>query len=104
MNIPLRFPIRLKILVTLLLVVTGVVSAITFTMANLFHEDKKAYISDLALMVAISTAEECRATLVSYDERLQVYARIVGDRGLSHEQKVRLVDGMFIDFPACELF
>ena len=37
-----RFSIRFKILIALLLIVTGVVSIITFTMANLFHADKAA--------------------------------------------------------------
>ena len=42
-----RFPIRLKILLSLLFVVTSVVRVITFTMATLFHEDKTTYINDL---------------------------------------------------------
>ena len=34
-------PIRYKILLAVLLVVTAVVSTITFTMAQLFHSDKR---------------------------------------------------------------
>ena len=48
-----RIPIRLKILITLLILVTGVVSVITFTMANLFHVDKKVYVNDLISIVAV---------------------------------------------------
>ena len=40
MRLPMRFTLRLKVLAALLLVVTAVVSVITFAMANLFHEDK----------------------------------------------------------------
>ncbi len=96
---PVRFPIRLKILITLLFVVTGVVSGITFTMANLFHDDKKAYIADLVSNVAISTAEECRSILVGYQERLQVYARIFGNEDLSRPVKASVIKGFFEDFP-----
>ena len=74
-----RIPIRLKFLLTLLLVVTGVVSTITFTMATLFHEDKTAYIRDLISLVGLSAAEESRSVLVGYGERLEVYARIMRD-------------------------
>ncbi len=96
---PVRFPIRFKILITLLFVVTGVVSGITFTMSNMFHEDKKAYINDLVSNVAISTAEECRSILVGYQERLQVYARIFGNERLSRPVKATVIKGFFEDFP-----
>ena len=59
----LRFPIRFKILVALLLIITTVVSGITFTMANLFHEDKLAYVHDLTSEMAVHSAEETRAWL-----------------------------------------
>jgi signal transduction histidine kinase len=95
----MKFPIRLKILIALLFVVTAVVSAITFTMANLFHEDKTAYIRDLASLAARSTAEESESTLVGYGERLRAYARIITDRGLKEEQKKELLKGFFADFP-----
>ena len=95
----MKFPIRLKILIALLFVVTAVVSAITFTMANLFHEDKTAYIRDLASLVARSTAEESESILVGYGERLRAYARIITDRGLKDEQKKELLKGFFADFP-----
>ena len=38
-------PLRFKILVSLLLGIAIVVGVITFTMANLFHKDKTAYIN-----------------------------------------------------------
>jgi len=56
MAIPTRFPIRFKILVAVLFVITAVVGIITFTMANLFHADKKTYIHDLVSVVALNTA------------------------------------------------
>ncbi len=93
-------PIRFKIMMSLLLVVTAVVSVITFTMANLFHRDKQAYINDLASVVALNAAEEGRALLVGYRERLQAYARIIRRTDIPRAQKSELLNGFFQDFPA----
>ena len=38
-----RFPIRMKILVTLLFILAAVVTLITTTMSRFFHEDNKLY-------------------------------------------------------------
>ena len=93
-----RFPIRFKILVTALMGITVVVGIITFTMANLFHTDKKAYVHDLVSVVALNTAEEAQSVLTGYRERLQVYARLLSDPGLSREQKTGLLNRLFEDF------
>lgn len=98
MAIPTRFPIRFKILIILLCVITAVVGLITFAMANLFHADKKTYIHDLVSVVALNTAEEARSLLSSYRERLQVYVRLVNNRNLSREQKSELLKGFSEDF------
>jgi signal transduction histidine kinase len=97
MNRRLRIPIRVKILVTLLFVVTAVVSVITFTMATMFHQDKKAYINDLASIAALSAAEEARTLLGGYTEGLRVHARIMQRPDLSPEDKTELLRGFFQD-------
>ena len=51
-----RIPFRFKILVTVVFLVTAVVSAITFTMAQMFHADKTAYVSDLTAVIAAHAA------------------------------------------------
>ncbi len=94
-----RFPIRLKILVTLLFVVTAVVSVIVFTMASLFHEDKKTYINDLVSMTSLSTAEECRSVLTGYRQRVEVYSRIMSDQGLPESERQELLRDLFSEFP-----
>jgi signal transduction histidine kinase len=93
-----RFPIRLKILVTLLLVVTGVVSVITITMATMFHEDKKAYINDLSSLAALSAAAEAQSLLEGYADGLRVHARIMQRPDLSSREKSELLQGFFHDF------
>jgi signal transduction histidine kinase len=94
-----RMPLRVKFLVALLLLVTGVMGAITFTMANLFHTDKKTYIHDLTSIIAMHTAQEARSILVGYQERINVFARLLGDRRLASDDKSRLLAGLFREFP-----
>lgn len=94
-----RFPIRFKILLTLLLVSSTVVGVITFTMAQLFHTDKTAYIHDLTSVIALHTAEEADALLRGYAERLEFFTRIMPDAELSEDKKTLLVQQMFESFP-----
>ena len=93
-----RFPIRFKILITLLLIISIVVGVITFTMANLFHTDKTAYVHDMTSMMATSLAEESGSLLDSYRERIIVFSRIMAQRDLSRSQKNLLVKRLFEDF------
>jgi len=98
MKIRLKFPIRFKILIALLLIVTTVVSIITFTMANLFHADKSAYVHDLTSEIAMHSASETRALLAGYRERLQVFARLLMERDLQSNNKSKLLTQLFEDF------
>jgi two-component system, NtrC family, sensor kinase len=99
MNKKLRFPIRFKILISLLFVITGVVSTITYTMANLFHTDKSAYIRDLTSVIAIHAAQEARALLVGYREKLGVFARLMNDAKLGKDRKTEMLTRLLEDFP-----
>jgi signal transduction histidine kinase len=95
----LRFPIRFKILISLLFVVTGVVSTITYTMANLFHADKSMYIRDLTSVIAMQAAQETRALLVGYSEKLRVFARLMNDAHIEKDQKSEMITRLLEDFP-----
>jgi signal transduction histidine kinase len=95
----LSIPIRLKLMVMLLLVVTTAVGVITFTMASLFHQDRRTYIHDLASVAVLSTAEECRSLLTGYVERLRAYARILDKPDITPRQKTVLLNEFFEDFP-----
>lgn len=92
------FPIRFKILVTQLLVVTAAVGVITFTMARLFHADKTAYIHDLASVMALHTSEETSTILRTYQEKLQVFARMMAERDIPAERKSAMISKLFEDF------
>lgn len=99
MKMKLTLPIRYKFLVSTLLVVTAVVSIITLTMANLFHDDKKSYIHDLAITAATHSADEVYTILRSYQERLLLFGRFMLDRDLAQSKKKKILEGMFSDFP-----
>jgi two-component system NtrC family sensor kinase len=74
------------------------VSLITFTMANLFHKDKAAYIHDLTSEMATHTAAETQALLMGYCERLKVFTRVLLEKDLNPDQKSRLLKQLFEDF------
>ena len=54
----LNIPIRFKILIAVLFMITVVVSIITFIMANMFHSDKTAYIHDTTSTIAVHKSQE----------------------------------------------
>ncbi len=99
MKMSLKIPIRYKFLLTLLLVTTFAVSVITFTMANLFHSDKGGYIHDLTSVNAVRTAEEARALMNGYRERLRVFGRMMLERRLPQQVKAQTLEGLFVEFP-----
>lgn len=93
-----HFPIRFKILVIQLLVVTAAVGVITFTMARLFQTDKTAYIHDLTSVMALHAAEETSTILMTYQEKLQVFARMMAERDIPAERKSAIITELFDDF------
>ncbi len=94
----LNVPIRFKIIVLFLSLITVVVGIITFTMANMFHADKTAYVHDLTSAIAINKAQETDALLSGYRERLLAFTRIMYEKELNQEQKSRLLSQLFQDF------
>ncbi|MDH5327923.1 MAG: ATP-binding protein [Gammaproteobacteria bacterium] len=93
-----KTPIRHKLLAASLIVTTAVVSVITFTMANLFHQDKKTYIHDLTSTMVIHNTSEIKALLKGYKNRLEFFARILVDEKLEEFTQQRLLQEIFVDF------
>lgn len=94
----IKLPLRFKILIALLLVVTIAVSIITFTMARMFHSDKTMYIHDLASLIALNSSQEARSIVNGYREKLQVFARLIYDREMKQDKKSKYVRQLFVDF------
>ncbi len=91
-------PLRIKILIALLFVVTAIVSVITFTMASMFHDDKSAYVTDLVSHAVISAAEETHAVLDGYASRLTSAGRALREDKIPAETKRQMLNGFFTDF------
>jgi hypothetical protein len=79
MSRKLFIPLRFKILISLLLGISVVVGAITFTMANLFHTDKTAYINDLISTNTLHTAQETQSLIDVYHERIKTISQVAYD-------------------------
>ena len=85
------FPIRLKIMIALLLALTSVVIAITFTMASFFHEDKQSYINDWTSIAVLSTAQEARSLLNGYRQQLDTCALILVNDKIGEAERASLL-------------
>ncbi|MCM0081907.1 ATP-binding protein [Geomonas sp. Red32] len=96
MRIKPKVPLRFKMLVAMLLVVSVVLSVITFTMARLFHVDKTAYIHDLTSTVVLHTAAEANALMTGYRERLRLFSKVMG--GEVDPERQRVLKGLFEEF------
>ncbi|TDJ64200.1 MAG: sensor histidine kinase [Proteobacteria bacterium] len=94
----IRFPIRLKIMITFLCVITVVVSLIIITMANLFNNDKTTYIRDLASVMALHVAEEANSLLQGYHQKLRVFTEVAYNKKLSSDRKREIVASLFRNF------
>ncbi|MDH3327180.1 MAG: two-component sensor histidine kinase, partial [Gammaproteobacteria bacterium] len=94
----LRFPLRFKILVGLMLVVSIAIGSITISMTKLFHTDKTTYIYDLTSVMALNLAHQTESLVQSYLERLRVFTHIVMDKDLSRKSQSRLIQHLFEDF------
>ncbi len=94
----LRVPLRFKILISLLCVVTAAVTVITFTMAGIFHDDKKTYIHDLTSVIALHMSSEADALLRGYRAKLLVISRLMEEKEMPQEQKTGLIRKLFEDF------
>jgi signal transduction histidine kinase len=96
---PFSIPIRVKLLLTMLVFITAAVSAIVFTMAQMFHTDKTTYMRGLTAEMAIHTAAEAGAVLNGYHKRFKVFSHILFDMELYQQQKTDLIKHLFSEFP-----
>ncbi|MDH5230943.1 MAG: ATP-binding protein [Gammaproteobacteria bacterium] len=93
----LNISIKTKVIITQVIAITVMIGLITFTMANLFHEDKSSYIRDLTSVMAQNTASEANVTLQAYQQRLQIFAQLVYQGELSQSSKLILLKDIFRD-------
>jgi signal transduction histidine kinase len=95
----ISFPIRLKVLVTVLVILMVVVGVITATMANLFHQDKTAYVRDSSVSVARNMQAEIETILNSHLSATRVLAEVLFADYIDPVAKQQLAKPVFVAYP-----
>ena len=92
------FPIRVKVLLTVVILLMIVMGLNTTTMANLFRQDKTTYIRDLTVVMAQHLAEESDAILRGYAANIRVFADVIYDTEVDPATKQQVVQGLFRNY------
>ena len=92
------FPLRVKVLLTVLLLIMLVMSLNTSTMATLFRDDKTTYIRDLTAVMAIHVAEEADALLRSYVASMRAFGDVIYDADLDPDTKREVIQSLFRNY------
>ncbi len=93
------FPIRLKVLVAVLVILMLVVGVITATMANLFHQDKTAYVRDSSVVKTLNMRAEIETILASHLSAAGVLAEVLFAEYMQPAARERLVKPIFVAYP-----
>lgn len=93
------FPIRLKVLVAVLVILMLVIGVITATMANLFQQDKTAYVRDFSSAVTSNIQAEVETILGSQLSAAQVLAEVLFADYIDPVAKQQLAKPMFAAYP-----
>ena len=93
------FPIRLKVLITVLAFLMMVVGFITATMADLFHQDKTAYVRDLSASVTSDIKTEIDTILGGYVSATRVLSEVLFANYIEPDAKQQLVRPLFVAYP-----
>ncbi len=93
------FPIRLKVLITVLAFLMMVVGFITATMADLFHQDKTAYVRDLSASVTSDIKTEVDTILGGYVSATRVLSEVLFADYIEPDAKQKLVKPLFVAYP-----
>ncbi len=93
------FPIRLKVLVAVLAILMLVIGVITATMANLFQQDKTAYVRDFSAAVTGNMQSEIETILGSQLSAATVLAEVLFADYIDPVAKQQLAKPMFAAYP-----
>ena len=93
------FPLRLKVLITVLAFLMMVVGFITATMADLFHQDKTAYVRDLSASVTSDIKTEIDTILGGYVSATRVLSEVLFAGYIDPDAKQQLVRPLFVAYP-----
>lgn len=93
------FPIRLKVLLTVLAILMLVVGVITSTMTNLFHEDKTGYVRDHSATVTNDIRVGVFTLVSSYVSATRVLSEVLFADYLEPNSKESLIGPVFAAYP-----
>ena len=93
------FPLRLKVLITVLAFLMMVVGFITATMADLFHQEKTAYVKDLSASVTSDIKTEVDTILGGYVSATRVLSEVLFTNYIEPQAKQQLVKPLFVAYP-----
>ena len=93
------FPIRLKVLITVMAMLMLVVGVITSTMANLFHQDKTAYVRDYSVGVTEDIRTGMQTVLGGYVGATRVLSEILFADYVDPASKNNLIKPVFAAYP-----
>jgi signal transduction histidine kinase len=93
------FPLRLKVLITVLAFLMMVVGFITATMADLFHQDKTAYLRDRSASVTSDIKTEVDTILGGYISATRVLSEVLFADYIGPDAKQKLVRPLFVAYP-----
>ena len=93
------FPIRLKVLVAVLVILMLVIGVITATMANLFQQDKTAYVRDFGSAVTSNMQAEIETILDSRVSAARVLAEVLFADYIDPVAKQQLAKPIFAAYP-----
>lgn len=94
----ISFPIRVKVLLTVIVLVMLVMSLNTSTMASLFRQDKTTYIRDLTSVMAIHVAEAADTLLRQYVANMRTFGDVIYDENLDPETKQKVIRNLFRNY------
>lgn len=95
----ISFPIRLKVLLTVMAILMLVVGVITSTMTNLFHQDKTAYVRDYGAAVTNDIRSGVFTVLSGYVSATRVLSEILFAEYVDPDSKQRLIGPLFSAYP-----
>lgn len=93
------FPIRLKVLVAVLVILMLIIGVITATMANLFQQDKTAYVRDFSSAVTTNMRAEVETILGSHLSAARVLSEVLFADYIDPVAKQQLAKPMFGAYP-----
>src|SRR3569832_2466672 len=95
----IRFPGRIKLLLSLLLAITVVTGLLAYILSGLIQGGKPTYVRDLTALVAAHAADNVNATLQGYHQRLESVGRLLQDRTLPPQEKTKRIETLFDNMP-----